>query len=177
MWVRIHMYTLNWTAHALALISYLCFSLCCLYTSSLHSIYLLPSITFPRLFSSLIVNYSVVFDMWHFLSARSHLLLWHMELRLSHMTCESSDIWNLGLLPSFSYMPSPFTSPFSYPILLCSFQLHHLPLTWNWSHLSSHHIFSCAFPTSSPRFLHSSQLNSVLFSQCNLLLWRRCWKS
>lgn len=82
--------------------------------------------------------------MWHFLSSLSQPLLWHMEPPLWHMACET-------LCPSLLSLLSfllPFTFPLFSTILLCSFQLHHLPLTCMWCHLSSHHIFSRVFPTS-----------------------------
>ncbi len=127
--------------------------------------------------------------MWHLLSPLFQLLLWHMEPLLCCVTCERPDIWNPFHPLSFPYIPPSITSPFFSPILHCSSQLHHQPLTCMWWCLSSNHKFSSVFfasPSLFPALIFYQLINChpllSLFSpssyvQSNLLLWHRCWKS
>lgn len=98
-----------------------------------------------------------------FINSKLQRCFWHVTFPLLPIPSSALTYWALTLTydmwklwhmkpcapPSFvSHIPSPFKSPFSSPILHCSFQLRHLPLTCMWCHLCSRHIFPCFFPTS-----------------------------
>lgn len=123
--------------------------------------------------------------MWHLLSIQSHLLLWHME-PLWHMTCESSDTWNLTLFP---FLTSILASLPPYFPQFCSASFNYNPDIYVMQSLLSSYLsmcfphFSCAFSTHinsltvflSSLYFHPPHMHSLI-CVCNLM-WCRCWNS
>lgn len=132
---------------------------------SLYTFHLLP-LTW---FSSLIINYNVVLDMWLFSSPpypsfcsdtrNLYFDIWHVKALTYETSCPSPPC-----SPSFLFIQILYR--FTTLFLLWSFQLHHLPLTcvW-WCRLFSHHIVVYFLPC----FLHWSPINSLTVFLCPLI--------
>lgn len=140
---------------------------------SLYTFHLLP-LTW---FSSLIINYNVVLDMWLFSSPPYPSFC--SDTRNLYF-----DIWNLVPFPSLLSLFPFHPNPLSLHYLIFTLELSITPSTPDMcvmmSSLFSSHC--CVFPSLLSALISYQLINCLpvpthfLYAQSNLLLWRRCWK-